>query len=155
MKLMDLLTADCVKVNLEAEDKEEAIAELVEQLVRAGRIPDRGAAIRCIFARENRQSTGIGHGVAIPHGKDATVPRLTVAVGTSGAGIEFDSLDDEPVHLVFVVLAEENNPGPHIQALAEIARLLQDNDVYARLRSATEAQDVLAAIGRFEAGQIA
>jgi len=155
MKLTDLLTADCVKVPLEATDKEEAVAELVEQLVRTGRIPDRNAAIRCIFERENRQSTGIGHGVAIPHGKDATIPTLTLAVGTSPGGIEFDSLDDEPVYLVFVVLAQADNPGPHVQALAEIARLLQDGDVYTRLRGATDTEDVLAAIGQFEASQTA
>ena len=153
MKLSELLSPDCIKVGLEAEDKEEAIAELVEQLVRARRIPDRSAAVRCIFERERRQSTGIGHGVAIPHGKDVTVPQLALAVGISQTGIEFDSLDGEPVFLVFLVLAQEANPGPHIQALAEIARLLQDGNIYARLRKATQTGEVLAAIGQFEEAQ--
>ena len=153
MKLSEILSADVIKVALEAEDKEEVIAELVEQLVRSGRVPDRNAAVRCIFEREQRQSTGIGHGVAIPHGKDTSIPRLTLAVGVSQIGIEFDSLDGEPVYLIFLVLAEENNPGPHIQALAEIAKLLQDGDIYKRLRSATDVDGVLAAIGQFEESQ--
>lgn len=155
MKLSEILTPDCIKVGLEAEDKEEAIAELVEQLVRGRCISDRGAAVQCVFEREKRQSTGIGHGVAIPHGKDASVPKLTLAVGVSETGIEFDSLDGEPVYLVFLVLAEADNPGPHIQVLAEIAKLLQDGDIYRRLRSATDTESVLAAIGQFEESQTA
>ena len=98
---------------------------MIDVLVRAGRITDRGAALDVILEREGKQSTGIGEGVAIPHGKSETITELTAALGISKRGIEFDSLDGEPVQIIFLLLAEKNNPGPHIEALAQVARLFQ------------------------------
>jgi mannitol/fructose-specific phosphotransferase system IIA component (Ntr-type) len=94
-------------------------------LVKEKRIPDRKAAREAILEREKKQSTGIGNGVAVPHGKSSTVPELTAALGLSREGIEYDSLDGEPVYVVFLLLAEENKPGPHVAALAQIASLFR------------------------------
>jgi len=125
MKISELLAEDVIRVGLESEEKEEGIEEMIDVLVRAGRITDRGAALDVILEREGKQSTGIGEGVAIPHGKSETITELTAALGISKRGIEFDSLDGEPVQIIFLLLAEKNNPGPHIEALAQVARLFQ------------------------------
>ncbi|MGB2613342.1 MAG: PTS sugar transporter subunit IIA [Phycisphaerae bacterium] len=144
MRLRDLLDEAVVKVGLESRDKEECFEEMVDLLVRAGRIPDRAGALEVVRQREEQGTTGIGDGVAIPHGKHASIPTLTAAVGTSPEGIEFDSIDGEPVHAVFLLLARVNDPGPHIRALAEIARLVQTPGLYRRLIEARSAKDVLA-----------
>jgi len=146
MKLSDLLDEHVIKTNLESEDKEEVFAELVELLVRAGRIPNRDAALQAILAREEMATTGIGNGVAVPHGKDASVKTLTAALGISSDGIDYDAADGGPVYVVFLVLAEVSNPGPHVQCLGEIARLLMVPGFYDRLQRATSPEEALAAI---------
>jgi len=133
MRLRDLLDASVVKVGLESVDKEECFEELIDVLVRAGRIPDREGALEAVLRREEQGTTGIGQGVAIPHGKHASIPRLTAALGLSSRGIEFDSIDHEPVRVVFLLLARVDDPGPHVRALAEIARLVQTPGFYRRL----------------------
>jgi len=146
MKLTDLLDESAVKVDLESEDREEVFAEMIEVLVRAGRVQDRDRALQAILAREAMATTGIGSGVAVPHGKAATVKKLTAALGISKNGIDYEAADHAPVHLVFMVLAEMNNPGPHVQCLGEIARLLQVPGFYDRLCKARTAAEVLAII---------
>jgi PTS system fructose-specific IIC component len=84
--------------------------------------------------------------VAVPHGKDASVRKLAAALGISQKGVEYDAADDQPVYVVFLVLAEANNPGPHVQCLGEIARLLQVPGFYERLRRCSSAQEVLTTI---------
>ncbi|HPD14818.1 MAG TPA: PTS sugar transporter subunit IIA [Planctomycetota bacterium] len=143
MKLSDLLNESVVKVGLESEDKEELFAEMIELLVRAGRLEDRDRALQAILAREEMATTGIGSGVAVPHGKEPSIKSLLVALGISKKGIEYDATDGEPVYLVFLVLAEANNPGPHVQCLGEIARLLQVPGLNERLRAAKNAREVL------------
>jgi fructose-specific phosphotransferase system IIA component len=146
MKISELLTDSLIKVNLEASDKEEAFEELIDLLVEKKRISDREAARTAIIERENKQSTGIGRGVAIPHGKSETIWQLTAALGVSRNGIEYDSLDGEPVHIVFLLLAEQDNPGPHIEALAQVAMLFKTPGFIERLIKAEtprEARDVI------------
>ncbi len=143
MRLRDLLDESVVKVPLESLDKEECFEELVDLLVRAGRLSDRDTALEAILDREAKGTTGIGQGVAIPHGKSAAVTKLTAALGTSPDGIEFDAVDDESVHVVFLLLAPENDPGPHVRALAEIARLVQTPGFYRKLTEAGSAEEAL------------
>ena len=122
--------------------------ELIDLLVRENRITDRDAARRAIIERENKQSTGIGRGVAIPHGKSPTIRELTGALGISRDGLEYDSLDGEPVHLVFMLLAEDDNPGPHVEALAQISSLFRIPGLIERLvaaETARELRDIVAA----------
>ena len=116
MKLSDLLDESVIAVELESVDKEEAFAEMVELLVRAGRVADRDAALEAILSREEMATTGIGNGVAVPHGKSASVDTLVAALGVSPDGIEYDATDGQPVHVVFLVLAEVSNPGPHVES---------------------------------------
>jgi mannitol/fructose-specific phosphotransferase system IIA component (Ntr-type) len=143
MRLRDLLDESVVKVGLESREKEECFEEMIDLLARAGRISDRAGALEAVLQREQQGTTGIGDGIAIPHGKHASIPTLTVAVGTRVDGIEFDAVDTKPVHAVFMLLARINDPGPHIRALAEIARLVQTPGLYRRLVEAGSAREIL------------
>lgn len=150
MRLLDLLDRDNVKVELEATDKEEAIAELIDLLARTGRISDRNGALDAVMVRENQQTTGIGGGVAVPHAKHKSIQKLTAALGVTRAGVDFDAADAKPVHVVFLILAREDAPGPHIQALAEIARLLQIPGFYRKLVEARNPDELLSVIAAEE-----
>jgi mannitol/fructose-specific phosphotransferase system IIA component (Ntr-type) len=143
MRLRDLLDESVVKVGLECLDKEECFEEMIDILVRAGRVSDRAGALEAVRQREGQGTTGIGQGVAIPHGKHASIPTLTAAVGLSTKGIEFDAIDGVPVRAVFLLLARTDDPGPHVRALAEIARLVQTPGFYRKLAEARSPKDVL------------
>jgi len=143
MRLRDLLDVSVVKVGLESAEKEECFEELIDVLARAGRLPDRTGALEAVRRREEQGTTGIGQGVAIPHGKHASIPRLTAALGLSSDGIEFDAVDHEPVRVVFLLLARIDDPGPHVRALAEIARLIQTPGFYRKLVEAKSGEQVL------------
>ena len=143
MRLRDLLDESVVKVDLKSLEKEECFEEMIDLLVRAGRLSDRAGALEAVRQREAQGTTGIGQGVAIPHGKHPSVPALTAALGVSKSGIAFDSIDGAKVHLVFLLLARNDDPGPHVRALAEIARLIQTPGFYRKLAGARSAKEVL------------
>ena len=146
MDLSYLLNESVVNTSLRSSRRDELFAEMVEMLVRAGRIADPRAGLEALHARERLGTTGIGGGIAVPHGKSRTVPRLTAALGVSPRGIDYETPDNEPVHLVFLMLADAGNPGPHVECLAEIARLLQVPGLCDRLRSARTPAEALAVI---------
>jgi mannitol/fructose-specific phosphotransferase system IIA component (Ntr-type) len=139
MDLATLITPNVTKVPLEAFDKEEAIAELVEVLVRARKVSDRDGLLTALYEREDKGSTGIGGGVAIPHAKQAEISGVVMAAGVSRDGIEFDAADGELVYVVFLVLAEVHNPGPNVEVLAEIGHMMQVPGVYERMVAAKDA----------------
>ncbi|MBM4017446.1 MAG: PTS sugar transporter subunit IIA [Planctomycetes bacterium] len=143
MRLRDLLDESVVKVGLKGRDKEQCFEEMIDLLVAAGRIADRAGALAAIRQREAQGTTGIGQGVGIPHGKHASIPTLTAALGISERGIEFESIDGEKVRLVFVLLARVDDPGPHVRALAEIARLVQTPGFFRKLTDAKSPREVL------------
>lgn len=143
MRIYDLLNESVVKVGLESIDKEECFEEMIDLLVRDGRITDRAAALNAIIEREGQGTTGIGNGVAIPHGKHESITQLVAALGVSQEGIEFDAADNEPAHLVFMLLAKINEPGQHIQALAEISRLLLVPGFYRKIIEAGTAREII------------
>jgi PTS system nitrogen regulatory IIA component len=129
MDIMGFLDERAVTTDLKARhSKEEVIRELVQLLVHAGSLKEKDAnkIIQTLLKRESLGSTGIGNGVAIPHGKSDCVTRLVGAFGVSRAGVDFDALDGEPVSLVFLLVAPEDSAGPHLKALARISRLLKD-----------------------------
>ena len=144
--LSSLLGADLIKVGLESLDRDEVFEELIDVLARTGKITDRTAALAAIAEREEQQSTGIGNGVAVPHGKHESVPQLLCCLGISNEGVDFDAIDDQPAHVIFLVLAEVDNPGPHVALLAGISRLLSRPGFTRRLREARSAEEALAAI---------
>jgi mannitol/fructose-specific phosphotransferase system IIA component (Ntr-type) len=146
MRLRDLLDEASVKVGLESLDKEECIEELVDVLVRAGRIADRAGALKTLREREAMATTGIGKGVALPHGKHDSIPKLVAAIGTSREGIEFDAIDGEPVHMVALLLASSDQTGPHLRAMVEIARLVQIPGFYRKALEASTPAELLGLI---------
>ena len=143
MSLLDTLTEDVVKVPLESTDKEEAIRELIEVLFRAGRIENRDAALEAVESRESQFSTGIGNGLGVPHGKAPGIKQVCVAAGTCPEGMDFDSIDDQPVYMIFLILSEPDNPGPHIRCLAEVAGLMNSPGMAQRLSAATDSKDLV------------
>ena len=151
MDLPSLIHEEHVKIPLEAFDKEEAIAELVELLVRTGDVEDREAVLDALLEREEKGTTGIGGGVAIPHAKHEDIDGVELAVGVSRDGIEFDAADGELVHLVFLVLAEAHNPGPNVEVLASIGHLMQMPGVYEKMVSAESSDELVQAIREVEA----
>lgn len=150
MRIHDLLDESVVKVRLESIDKEECFEEMIDLLVRSGRVTDRHGALEAILHREEQGTTGIGQGIAIPHGKHPSITGLVAALGVSQKGIEFDAVDNEPVHLVFMLLAKNNDPGPHIQALAEISRLLLVPGFYRKIIETGTAREILEIINAEE-----
>ncbi len=148
MDVAALIDEETVKIPLEAMDKDEAIAELLELLVRAGRIDDREGALRVLYEREEKGTTGIGGGVAIPHAKHPDVSGVELAVGVSKDGIDFEASDAELVYLVFLVIAEPHNPGPNIEVLADIGHLMQLPGVFESMVEAENTRELIQTIER-------
>ncbi len=146
MKIMDFLNKKAITVNLKATDKEGVIKELVDLLVRAGAIKNKDEIAKILLAREALGSTGIGQGIGIPHGKTSSVKDLVAAFGISVKGVNFDSLDGEPVYIFFLLIAPEESAGPHLKALARISRMLKDKYFRERLRKAADEREVIAII---------
>lgn len=126
MKIMDFLKKEAIAVGINASKKKDVIIELVDLLARAYPIKDKSALIKAIMNREELGSTGIGQGVGIPHAKSNAVKELIGALMVSRNGVNFDSLDGEPTHIFFLLVAPEDAAGPHLKALATISRMLKD-----------------------------
>jgi len=124
MKLTEILDRSCVKVPMAATDKQSAIEELVALLAENGKVKDRAALLEAVLAREQSRSTGIGRGLAVPHGKCAAVDRLVMAAGKPAHPIDFASIDHQPVDVIVLLASPTDQTGPHIQALARISRLM-------------------------------
>ncbi len=146
MSIADLITPSLITLNLEATDAEQACSELGALLVRDKAVVDLSAYLSAVFAREALGTTAVGFGVAIPHGKSSSVARAGVAFGRSERGLAWSSLDDEPVHLVFLIAAPEAAHDLHLKALAQLARLLMHDEVRNRLLAARTADEVLQAL---------
>lgn len=143
MKIMDFLNEKAVCANLKATTKDEVIEELIDLLLKAQVIKDKKKLIKILLDREALGSTGIGQGVAIPHGKCSSVKHLVAAFGISEHGVDFDSLDGEKVYIFFLLVAPEDSAGPHLKALARISRLLKDRYFRDTLKLAREEKTLL------------
>jgi PTS system nitrogen regulatory IIA component len=143
MQILDFLSVDSVKLSMESKNKKDAIKELVEVLFKSGKVKDKKKMIQTLMEREDLGSTGIGQGIAIPHGKSDTVSDLAAAFGVSTEGVSFDSLDGEPVNIFFLLVAPEGAAGAHLKALARISSLLKDKYFRKSLLSAQSAEEVI------------
>ena len=126
MKIIDFLKEGAIIPDLKATDKEGAIKELVVLLEKRREITDKEKIVEIILEREKLGSTGIGQGIAVPHAKTDQVREIVIAFGLSQSGVNFESLDEEPVYLIFLVLAPAEATGIHLKVLDKIARLLKD-----------------------------
>lgn len=142
MVLTDILQPTCVKVPLKGKDKEAAITELVDLLKTNGLIGDRDVVLEAVLIREKTRSTGIGSGIAIPHGKCNNVKELVMAIGLAAEPIDFISIDGKPVSIIILLASPADQTGPHIQALAKISRLMLDEEFKQSLEQATSAEEV-------------
>src|SRR3989338_11389118 len=143
MKIMEFLNKKAISVNLKSTDKDGAIKELVDLLAKAGEVKNREELVNALLARESLGSTGIGQGIGIPHAKSQNVKELVAAFGLSQKGVNFESLDGEPVHIFFLLLAPEESAGPHLKALARISRMLKDKYFRELLRKSKDGKEVL------------
>ena len=143
MALIDLISPEVLKIPLTSDNKPDVLRELVQVLKDAGKIDDIDSVLDAIHKREDLGSTGLELGIAVPHAKTDAVESLTLAIGISPAGIDFNSLDGKPSKLFFLMLAPPNQTGPHIEALAEIAKLTKSKAFCSTLINARTAQEVV------------
>lgn len=142
MILTQILQPACIKAPLASKNKEDAIEELVNILADHGRLTDRASAYEAVMARELTRSTGIGSGIAIPHGKSSAAKELVMSIGIASEPIEFDSIDKKPVSIILLLVSPPDQTGPHIQALARISRLMLDAQFKAQLEKAATPEEV-------------
>lgn len=143
MKIADFLNPKAISANLQATDKEGAISELVDLLIRVREIKDKDEMVKALLGREALGSTGIGQGIAIPHAKSGSVKELVSAFGLSRKGVNFDALDGEPVYIFFLLVAPPDSAGLHLKALARISRLLRDKFFREALKNAKDEKEIL------------
>ena len=136
MLLSELLTTARVKVPLGGRTKVEVLRELVELVAAENADADVEAILASVREREEVLSTGIGGGIAIPHGKTPQVNRLTLVAGVASEGIEYDALDGKPVRLFFLLVGPESASGAHVKALSRISRMLRREDLRSQLANA-------------------
>ncbi|MDP7030364.1 MAG: PTS sugar transporter subunit IIA [Phycisphaerales bacterium] len=126
MQIETLISPDVIRVPLRASDRLGAIRELIDLLADQGLVTDASAAFETAWAREQERTTGIGEGLAVPHGRCNCIDRLVLAIGLAGTPIDFQSFDQKPVKLVVLVLSPPDDTASHIQVLGGISRLLSD-----------------------------
>lgn len=143
MNLKKALSKESIRLNLQSRDKNAVIEEMLDILMENRQLRDRKAALKAIVEREKKMSTGMQNGIAIPHGKSDTVDGLVAAIGISREGVDFESLDGKPAHIIVMTLSPVNRTGPHIQFLAEISRLLNSAEARQRMLEATTEEQVL------------
>ncbi|RSK28482.1 PTS fructose transporter subunit IIA [Bacillus sp. HMF5848] len=154
MRITDLLKADTIILDFQANSKDQAIDMLVDKLHDAGRLADRQAFKKAILAREAQSTTGIGEGIAIPHAKTSAVKTPSIAFARSKAGVNFDSLDGQPSHLFFMIAASEGANNAHLETLARLSRYLMDSKFRQKLEAAQTTNEVLQAINDKEAEEL-
>jgi len=128
--------------DIQSRDKGKVLAELTDALVACDDSLQRDAVLQVLQEREQLGSTGIGDGVAIPHGKLKGIPELMLAFGRSRAGVDFESMDGQPAHLFFLLIAPEESVGVHLKALARISKLLKDAAVRRSLLEAGDQKEI-------------
>jgi mannitol/fructose-specific phosphotransferase system IIA component (Ntr-type) len=143
MTLLDLIRPEIVKAPLLARTKDEAIREMIQILIDAGRISEFDPIYRAIWDREALGSTGLENGIAVPHAKAAEVKDLELSIGISPGGIDFQAMDGRPSQLFFLILAPPGQSGPHIELLSEIARITRSGAFCRSLVNARNSAEVV------------
>ena len=143
MDVVELLTDQCIVANLKCSSKKQALQELAKRAARLTGQPER-KIFDVLVERERLGTTGVGHGIAIPHGKLPELDKLYALFARLETPIDFDSIDDEAVDLIFLLLAPESAGADHLKALARISRLLRDQNICAKLRGTSESDALYA-----------
>ena len=145
MQFADFILKDAVQTEIKADNKQGVIREMVQSILNADGIKKEEfeGIVKAIIRREELGSTGIGRGIAVPHTKHPSVERLVGCVAVSQAGIDFDSLDCEKVHLFFLLVSPWDRPGEHLRALEHITRQLKDETFCRFLKQSKTKDDIL------------
>ncbi|MCL2265338.1 MAG: PTS sugar transporter subunit IIA [Treponema sp.] len=143
MNLKTVITTDSIDLHLKGATKKEIINELLDILHRTGKIHDRDAALAAVMDREEKMSTGMKHGIAIPHGKTATTEDLVACIGVSENPVDFDSLDKQPCRIFIMTLSPVEKTGPHLQFLAEVSLLFKSSEKRDEILKAKTSDEVL------------
>lgn len=146
MKILDILAKESIIPELKGRTKKQVLEELIDALLKEKSHLDRDRLMAVLLERERLGSTGIGDGIAIPHGKMRDLDQLALSFGRSTQGVDFESMDGKPVHLFFLLVAPENCAGIHLRALAKIARLLKNGTVRKKLGNVQSREDVYSVI---------
>ncbi len=142
MKISEILHKDLLIPQLQSKNKKGVLEELAGVLVNQGKLLDLEQVVEVLLDREKLGSTGIGDGIAIPHGKIRGLREVVASFGRSREGVDFESIDQKPTHLFFLLVAPENSAGVHLKALARISRLLKDSNFRRRLMEAETADEL-------------
>ncbi len=142
---MDIVVKNAIITDLKATKRDDVIAEMVDALITSGCVTEdqRAEFVKSIIRRENKGSTGFGHGVAVPHVKHAEIKTMHIAIGNSAEGIDFKALDREPVYSIVLLLSPEDQPENHLDAMEAIFSSLSQDTFRRFLRQAGSAEDVL------------
>ena len=150
MKITELLTKHTIKLNLESSQKENVIEELVSVLDQAGKLNDKEGYKEAVINREKQSSTGIGEGIAIPHAKTASVKEPAIAFGRSKGGVDYESLDGQPSHLVFMIAATDGANNTHLEALSRLSTLLMREEIRKQLLEASSEDEIIDIINQHD-----
>lgn len=153
IKISELLHPEAIVIGMTATRKEDVLQQLVTHLSESGRVKDTDQLLKVIIDRERLMSTGIGHGVALPHGKSAAVDTTLAALALMAEPIDFNSLDDEPVNIVFLLAGTEQQVGLHLRLLSRISRLMGQQEFRMNLLNARTSEDVIRTIVQYEQEQ--
>jgi len=143
MKISDILTDDLVVAGLEGTSKNDIIDAMVDLVATSPKVLDKEKVREAILERERIMSTGVGNGFAIPHGKTDAVTDIVAAFAVTEKDIDYDSLDEKPVRLVFLLVGKDNLVGPHIKLLSRISRLMNKEEIRKRLLTVTSPKEIL------------
>jgi len=141
-EIRDVLKPAFINFDLQATDKLAAISELASTFVSKGVVTNESVYVKAVMKREEESTTGIGFGVAIPHGKSAAVTEPSLAFGRSQAGIQYDSMDGKPVHLMFLIAVPETSNDEHLRILSKLSRKLMHEDVRQKLMTVTNIEEI-------------
>ncbi len=153
MNLLEILDRSCIKAPLESTEKQAVINELVDVLAECGRVGNPDALKEAVWTREQTRTTGIGHGLAIPHGKCPGMDSLAMAIGKPAEPLDFEAIDGRPVHLVVLLASPPDRTSDHIQALARVSRLMTMEDFRERIYAAQSAEEIWNLIVEKEEGR--
>jgi fructose-specific phosphotransferase system IIA component len=143
MKISDILDETLVKTNLPGKTKDEIITQMIDIVGTSKKVLDKEKVKEAIFEREKIMSTGVGNGFAIPHGKTDAVSDIVAAFAVTAEPIDYQSLDEQPVRLVFLLVGKDSMVGPHIKLLSRISRLMNKEEFRKKLLSAASSKEVL------------
>ncbi len=142
MNLIDILSLDCVSTPLAGNDKQAVIGELVDLLAGAGKVNDAQSLKDAVWSREQTRTTGIGFGLAIPHGKCAGMDKLAMAIGKPSEPMDFEAIDSQPVQLIVLLASPPDKTSDHIQALAQVSRLITQEDFRKSVYNASSPDEI-------------